>query len=49
MWGWAFHEWRGSSRRTHGLVAAGIALLLASTIVIGWGTYLNSSVTEPHS
>ena len=49
MWGWAFHEWKGSSRRTHGLVAAGIALLLASTIVIGWGTYLNSSVTEPHS
>ena len=49
LWGWAFHEWKGSSRGTHRLVAAGITLLLASTIVIGWGTYLNSSVTEPHS
>lgn len=46
LWGWAFHEWKGSSRRTHGLVAAGIALLIASTVVIGWGTYLNAAVTQ---
>jgi len=39
-WGWIFHEWKGSSRRAHGLISAGIALLILSTIVIGFGTYL---------
>ena len=42
MWGWFFREWRGSSRRAHSLIAAGIALLLLSTMVIGYGTYLKS-------
>ena len=40
MWGWIFHEWKGSSRKAHGLIATGIALLILSTIVIGYGTYL---------
>jgi L-rhamnose-H+ transport protein len=40
MWGWIFHEWKGSSKRAHGLIAAGIALLILSTIIIGCGTYL---------
>jgi L-rhamnose-H+ transport protein len=40
MWGWIFHEWKGSSRKAHGLIAVGIALLILSTIVIGYGTYL---------
>ena len=42
MWGWIFHEWKGSSRRAHGLIAAGIAMLILSTIVIGAGTYLKT-------
>jgi L-rhamnose-H+ transport protein len=40
MWGWIFHEWKGSSKKAHGLIAAGIALLIVSTIVIGYGTWL---------
>lgn len=40
MWGWIFHEWKGSSRKAHGWIAAGIGLLILSTIVIGYGTYL---------
>jgi L-rhamnose-H+ transport protein len=40
MWGWILREWRGSSRSVHAIVAAAIALLVASTVVIGWGTYL---------
>jgi L-rhamnose-H+ transport protein len=40
MWGWIFHEWKGSSRKAHGLIAAGIATLILSTIIIGFGTYL---------
>jgi L-rhamnose-H+ transport protein len=42
MWGWIFHEWRGSSRRAHTLIALGIAALVLSTVVIGYGTYLKA-------
>jgi L-rhamnose-H+ transport protein len=40
MWGWIFHEWKGSSKKAHGLIATGIATLILSTIVIGFGTWL---------
>lgn len=43
MWGWIFREWRGSSRRAHRWIAAGIATLVVSTIVIGVGTWLKSA------
>ena len=42
MWGWIFHEWKGSSRKAHLLIAGGIVSLVLSTIVIGFGTYLKS-------
>lgn len=47
LWGWIFHEWKGSSRRVHALVATGLSLLIASTVVIGWGAYLNARGTLP--
>jgi len=40
MWGWIFHEWKGSGRKAHTLIAIGITMLLLSTIIIGWGTFL---------
>ncbi len=40
VWGVALKEWRGTSRRTHGLIAAGIAVLMVSTLVVGYGNYL---------
>ena len=40
MWGWIFHQWKGSSRKAHLLIAGGIGTLILSTIVIGYGTYL---------
>jgi L-rhamnose-H+ transport protein len=40
IWGWILHEWKGSSKKAHLLIAGGIATLVLSTIVIGWGTYL---------
>lgn len=40
MWGWIFHEWKGSSRRTHSLIALGIGTLILSTVIIGVGTWL---------
>jgi L-rhamnose-H+ transport protein len=42
MWGWIFREWKGSSKKAHLLIAGGVATLILSTIVIGWGTYLKS-------
>ena len=41
MWGWIFHEWKGSSKKAH-LLIGGIGTLIISTIVIGYGTYLKS-------
>ncbi|HTI98343.1 MAG TPA: L-rhamnose/proton symporter RhaT [Dongiaceae bacterium] len=40
MWGWIFHEWKGSSKKAHSLIAGGIITLILSTIIIGYGTYL---------
>ena len=40
IWGWIFHEWKGASKKAHRLIAAGIIILILSTIVIGYGTYL---------
>lgn len=40
LWGLVLKEWRGVSRRTKGLVAAGLVLLIGSTLVVGYGDYL---------
>jgi L-rhamnose-H+ transport protein len=40
IWGWILHEWKGSSKKAHLLIAGGIATLVLSTIVIGVGTYM---------
>jgi L-rhamnose-H+ transport protein len=39
MWGWIFHEWKGSGKTAHTLIAAGIATLILSTVIIGLGAY----------
>jgi L-rhamnose-H+ transport protein len=40
LWGMVLKEWKGTSRRTKGLVALGLFLLVGSTIVVGYGNYL---------
>jgi len=40
MWGWIFHEWKGSGKKAHRLIVIGIATLILSTIIIGAGTWL---------
>ncbi|NCO41865.1 MAG: L-rhamnose/proton symporter RhaT [Armatimonadetes bacterium CG_4_10_14_3_um_filter_66_18] len=40
LWGLAFREWKGSSRKTHTLIVAGILVLVASTIVVGIGNWI---------
>jgi L-rhamnose-H+ transport protein len=41
MWGWIFHEWKGSSKKAHLLIFGGISTLIISTGVIGLGTAMN--------
>jgi L-rhamnose-H+ transport protein len=40
LWGIALKEWRGSSANTHRFIFAGIAVLVFSTLVVGYGNYL---------
>ena len=42
LWGVVLKEWRGTSRRTHRLIAGGLAVLVLSTLVVGYGNYLGS-------
>jgi L-rhamnose-H+ transport protein len=48
LWGWIFHEWKGSSKKAHTLIAAGIMALILSTIVIGYGTYIKGILPVAH-
>lgn len=40
LWGITLHEWRGVSKRTRILVTTGLLVLIAATIIIGYGNYL---------
>ena len=40
LWGLFLHEWKGSSRKTMGLVWLGLVVLVASTIIVGYGNAL---------
>lgn len=40
LWGAVLHEWKGASARTRWLGTAGFALLVLSTVVVGYGNSL---------
>ncbi len=42
LWGLALHEWRGTSTRTRLLNAAGLAILVLSTVIVGYGNALGT-------
>ena len=42
LWGIFLKEWRGTSFRTKALVTLGLALLIGSTLVVGYGNYLKA-------
>jgi L-rhamnose-H+ transport protein len=48
MWGWIFHEWKGSSKKAHALIATGIGTLIISTVIIGFGTWLKGHLAAAH-
>ena len=47
VWGLILGEWKGSSVRTHALNAAGLLILIASTMVVGYGNYLGTLSPTP--
>jgi L-rhamnose-H+ transport protein len=42
LWGIALKEWRGAGARTKALVALSLFVLIASTVVVGYGNYLGT-------
>jgi L-rhamnose-H+ transport protein len=40
VWRLYFQEWKGSSRPTRSLVTMGIAVVIASTLLVGYGNFL---------
>jgi L-rhamnose-H+ transport protein len=52
LWGIALKEWKGAGRKTWLLVVLSLFVLIASTVVVGYGNYLGTHATlwkEPHS
>lgn len=43
LWGLGLREWKGSSRRTMRLLFLSIAVLILSTVVVGYGNYLGTA------
>jgi len=43
LWGVGLKEWKGAGRTAVRLLVAGLAVLLSSTIIIGYGNYLAAS------
>ncbi|MGO8750671.1 MAG: L-rhamnose/proton symporter RhaT [Thermoguttaceae bacterium] len=49
-WGILLHEWKGTGRRTRKLLAAGLALLILSFVITGYGNILQQQEKEsPHA
>jgi L-rhamnose-H+ transport protein len=42
LWGLALKEWRGAGTRTMRLLAMSLAVLVTSTLVVGYGNYLST-------
>lgn len=48
LWGIALREWKGTSSRTRTRLAIGLALLIGSTLVVGYGNYLDAPAAMGH-
>jgi L-rhamnose-H+ transport protein len=42
VWAIVFREWKGTSKGTQVLIGSGIAVLVLSTVFMGWGGYLDA-------
>jgi L-rhamnose-H+ transport protein len=48
LWGVILKEWHGTSRKAKLLITASIALLIFSTVVVGYGTLLKGQAVSAH-
>jgi L-rhamnose-H+ transport protein len=48
LWGIALREWKGTSGRTRLFLAVGLILLIGSTMIVGYGNYLNAVPAAGH-
>jgi L-rhamnose-H+ transport protein len=48
LWGLMLKEWVGTSWRTRTLVALGLAMLIGSTLIVGYGNYLKAAQDAVH-
>ncbi|MBI3849696.1 MAG: L-rhamnose/proton symporter RhaT [Verrucomicrobia bacterium] len=46
LWGVVLKEWRGTSKKTHALIAVGLAVLILSTLIIGYGNFLKARASR---
>lgn len=46
LWGIGLNEWKGSGRTAGRLLALGLVVLIGSTVVVGYGNYLNVAVAR---
>ena len=46
LWGIGLHEWRGASTRTKMWLTAALVVLVASTMIVGYGNYLGTRVAS---
>ena len=47
MWSILFHEWKGTSGRTWGLLTTGLAALVVSTLISSYGSWLQENQASP--
>jgi hypothetical protein len=45
IWGLALREWKGASGKSKGLLFTGLAILVLSTMIVGYGNYIGSLTT----
>jgi L-rhamnose-H+ transport protein len=45
LWGIGFKEWKGAGPRAAFLLTSALFLLVASTVIVGYGNYLGLSTT----
>ncbi len=46
LWGIGFKEWKGAGRRAGQLLTLALALLVASTVIVGYGNYLGLAASQ---
>ena len=47
LWGLALREWKGAGNRALTLLVLSLAVLVSSTVIIGFGNYLATSQASP--